>query len=126
MPDDQLITIIVIVGFIILCVAFYIFGQKASKDFREMSDELIADPTFRNEIDKAFSKTRVIICPSIAVLTIADQPNLAMLFSKTPPNRDATIAEALGAILKSNPQADLASYEEAFSIKIIKVETLKP
>lgn len=83
-----------------------------------------------NFVAKELIRPRFIICPGLAVVSIADAPSLGtILVNSLEPNsaqkRDEKIQEVLTAVLRANPKANLAAYGEQLGIKILKVERAK-
>src|ERR1022692_2576083 len=70
-------------------------------------------------VAKQLIRPRIIICPDVAVVSIADQPSVGnILTSSLEPEaaskRDQNITEVLTAVLRANPKADLSTYETSF------------
>ena len=99
-------------------------------DKLEEENRAKAKPSLNDQARDALQNTRSLICPNIAVVTVADTTTLSRILAafgdENAAARDQRIVNVLGTVLKSNPAADLATYESSFSIKVIKVEILKP
>lgn len=99
-------------------------------DKLEEENRTKAKPSLNEQAREALQNIRSLICPNVAVVTVADTTTLsrilAVLGDESAAARDQRIVNVLGTVLKSNPTADLATYEGSFSIKVIKVEILKP
>jgi hypothetical protein len=85
---------------------------------------------FLNFVAKELIRPRFIICPGLAVISIADAPSLGNILANSlepssEQKRDKKIEEVLTAVLRGNPKANLSAYEEPLGIKILKVKRAK-
>jgi len=103
-------------------------------------------------IQQKFVRLRTILCPGVAILLVENAltkqqlkqhaallpfEGLGRLFTSEEDTkkidlqeqnenakRDAEIASIIGAVLKSNPAADLSPYEQTFGIRIVNIDIL--
>jgi len=146
MSDMTLEQIATTIGVIVVVLAFFGFLiyslNGLSKDTKELGKATLDlgraaanNPKFVASVKKIAERTRVITCPDVAVITIANradhlEDNPVALFAALIPfdhtNKDSELINVLGTVLKSNPKADLSPYEETFRIKIVNVDLLSP
>ncbi len=115
------------------------FGKKKPKDDKwlegimrlaEGSQPKTAHEHVLNLCAKELGRPRFIICPGLAVVSIADVPNLGTILANSfepdgARQRDEKITEVFTAVLRANPKASLSAYGDSFGIKILKVERTK-